>query len=205
MKADLRKTLDEWLNNGIISPSMSAWASALVPVKKKDGSWRYAVDYRQLNKVTKQDCFPVAHNLEQLASNQLSKAAMFISIDLAGACLAIPVRREDKEKVAMATPEGLFEFNRMPFGAMNSGKTYAWLMKIVVGELVDQKKFLSVFDDHLIPAESFLQALFRFAEFLHAVERANPKVGPSKIELFTEEAVWLGHLVKPGGLTPASP
>ncbi|XP_059097967.1 uncharacterized protein LOC131892197 [Tigriopus californicus] len=86
---------------------------------------------------------------------------------------------------------------------MNSGNTYARLMKIVVRELVDQKKCLSYFDDHLIPAESFLQALFRFAEFLHAVERANLKVGPSKTELFTEEAVWLGHLVKPGGLTPA--
>ncbi|XP_059080066.1 uncharacterized protein LOC131878175 [Tigriopus californicus] len=45
MRADLRKTLDEWLNNGITSPSMSAWSSALVPVKKKDGLWRYAVDY----------------------------------------------------------------------------------------------------------------------------------------------------------------
>lgn len=198
MKEDFRKVLKEWINEGIIEPTQSDWASAIVPVPKKDGTWRYAVDYRKLNEVTKRDAFPVAHNLEQIANDQLAKAKFFISIDLAGAYLAVPVKKEDQNKLAMVTTEGLFKYKRMPFGAMNSGTTYARLMKKVVGPLVEQEKCLSFFDDHLITGVTFTETLFKFAEFLLEVEKANLRVAPSKTRLFVKETDWLGHKIKVG-------
>ena len=71
---DLRRQLDQWLEQGVIEPSISPWGSALVPVLKKDGSTRWAVDYRKLNMVTVPDSYPlpnIAENLERLAGSRI--------------------------------------------------------------------------------------------------------------------------------------
>ena len=202
MKADFRRHLEELLREEIVAPSESPWAAAMVPVKKKDGSWRWAVDYRALNAVTKRDSFPIAHNLECLANEQLAKAKYYVSLDLAGAYLAIPVRAEDQDKLSMITSEGLFKYLRMPFGAKNSGNCYARLMKEVVGDMVKENKLLGFFDDHLVCGSTFLETYFRLAEFLFQVEKANLRVGPAKTKLFVQEAEWLGHRVTPDSLMP---
>jgi len=203
MKEDFRKTLEELLSESIVAPTDSAWASAIVPVKKKNGSWRYAVDYRRLNQCTKRDAFPVAHNLEASANNLLKRNKFFLSLDLAGAYLAIPVEEGSQDKLSMVTTEGLFAYQRMPFGAMNSGTTYARLMRMVTGDLVEKEHCLSYFDDNLIGCNTFLEGLFRFAEFLFQIEQANLRLNPKKTKLFSTSCEWLGHKISQDDLMPS--
>ena len=204
VKKELAKAVDELLKEDIIEPTTGEWASAVVPVRKQDGSWRFAVDYRPLNKITKHNSWPVAHPVEAVSNELIGKAKFFTSLDLTGAYLAIPVRKEDQDKLAMITSMGLFRYLRMPFGARNSGQTYALLMDHVVGDMVKQGRILSYFDDHLITAKTFEEGLFRLAEFLYAVERANLRISPKKTKLFTQEATWLGHTVTAGSLSPGN-
>lgn len=203
IRADFQRSTQEMIEGEIIARCHGQWASAVVPVRKADGSWRYAVDYRQLNKITQHDSTPVASPQEAMTNALLREARFYCSADLTGAYLAVPVKESDQEKLAMVTSLGLYKYLRMPFGARNSGQTYARLMALTVGDLVRQGKILSFFDDHLVTGKSFLQTLFRLGEFFFEVERANLRVSPKKTHLFARKAVWLGHEVTPDSLLPA--
>lgn len=203
IRTDFQKSVREMLDGEIIALCNGQWASAVVPVRKPDGSWRYAVDYRQINKITKHDSTPVASPQEAMTNQLLREAKFYASADLTGAYLAVPVKESDQEKLAMVTSLGLYKFLRMPFGARNSGQTYARLMALTVGDLVRQGKILSFFDDHLVTGKTFLQTLFRLGEFFFEVERANLRISPKKTNLFTKKATWLGHEVTPDSLLPA--
>lgn len=93
------------LDKDIIQPSSSPWASPVVLVKKKDGSWRFCADYRQLNGITKKDSYPLPRIDDAL--DCLHGAAYFSSIDLRSGYWQIAVDPMDREKTAFVTPDGL--------------------------------------------------------------------------------------------------
>lgn len=100
-------------------------------MKKKDGALRLCVDYRQLNRKTRRDAFPLPRNEEFL--DALSDARWFSTLDLASGYNQVPVEKKDKCKTAFCTPFGLFEFNRMPFGLCNAPSTFQRLMERMFG------------------------------------------------------------------------
>ena len=100
----------------MVRPSTSPYSSPIVMVKKKDGSNRVCVDFRKLNKITEVDPEPMT-TAEDLFRKYLSK------IDLTKGYWQIPVAPEDVHKSAFMTPDGQYEFTRMPFGMVNSGAT----------------------------------------------------------------------------------
>ena len=125
--------LDKMLADGVIQSSISDWASAPVLVRKKDGSVRWCVDYRALNKVTIKDTYPlplIEECLETLAGNQwLSK------LDANAAYWQIKIHPEDCKKTAFITKYGLFEFTRMGFGLCNAPATFARAINLVLNRL----------------------------------------------------------------------
>ena len=132
MREELRNEVDTMLEMGVVRPSTSPYASPIVMVKKKDGSNRVCVDFRKLNKITEVDPEPMT-TAEDLF-RRLSGKKYLSKIDLTKGYWQIPVAPEDVHKTAFVTPDGQYEFTRMPFGMVNSGATLVrGLRKILDG------------------------------------------------------------------------
>ncbi|GFX71986.1 hypothetical protein TNCV_3330901 [Trichonephila clavipes] len=118
------------LDNDIITPSKSQWASPLHLVNKKDGTLRPCGDYRRLNAQTIPDRYPMLRNED--FNHILKNKKIFSKIDLVKAYYQIPIAEEDKEKTAITTPFGLYEFNTMSFGLRNAPSTFQRLITEVL-------------------------------------------------------------------------
>ena len=121
------------LQNGIVEPSRSPWASPIVLVQKKDGPTRFCVDYRKVNKVTRKDAYPLPRidaTLDTLAGSQ-----WFSTLDLLSGYWQVQIQEDDRAKTAFCTTEGLYQFRVMLFGLCNAPATFQRLMDLVLSGL----------------------------------------------------------------------
>ena len=115
---ELKKQLEDLLEKQFIQPSVSPWEAPVLLVKKKDGSSHLCIDYRQLNKLTIKNKYPLARIDELL--DQLHGAVIFSKIDLRSGYHHILVKAEDVQKIAFRSRYGHYEFLVMPFGVTNA-------------------------------------------------------------------------------------
>ena len=137
--------IDEMLNAKIIQRSKSPWSFPVVIVDKKDGSKRFCVDFRALNKITKSNSYPLPV-IDILAL--LGRAKYFTSLDLKSGYWQVLMDDNDKEKTAFACHRGLFQFNVMPFGLTTAPAVFQELMARVLEGL--DKFTVAYLDDILI-------------------------------------------------------
>ncbi|UYV76755.1 K02A2.6-like, partial [Cordylochernes scorpioides] len=104
----IQQEVDRMMEQDIIQFSESPWSSPVILVKKENGSWRFCVDYRRLNKITKKDVYPLLRVDDAL--DNLSGARYYLSMDLRTGYWQIEVDEHDREKTAFITPDGLYEF-----------------------------------------------------------------------------------------------
>ena len=143
----LKEQIATWLKDGVIrSGGVSPWNFPLLPVRKKNGKWRWVVDFHLLNSVTRKDSFPIPNIVEVLS--YLRKSKYFTSLDLAQAFHSIPVGEVDRKKLSFYALNKFYQFCRLPFGLTSAPNTWARLVTHVMQEI--PKSQLTVFFDDLL-------------------------------------------------------
>ncbi|GFX22303.1 retrovirus-related Pol polyprotein from transposon 412 [Trichonephila clavipes] len=124
-RQEVNKQIEEWLNEGIIRPSSSKYASPIVMVKKKDGSSRICIDYRKLNQKLVKDKFPLP--LIEDVLDTLQEAKVYSTLDLHNGFFHVDVDEDCRKYTSFIVPDGQFEFNKVPFGLSPKSRSFPTL------------------------------------------------------------------------------
>ncbi|GKD01327.1 putative reverse transcriptase domain-containing protein, partial [Tanacetum coccineum] len=194
---ELLNQLKELQEKGFIRPSHSPWGAPMLFVKKKDGAMRMCIDYRELNKLTIKNRYPLPR-IDDLF-DQLQGACCFSKIDLRSGYHQLRVREEDIPKTAFRTRYGHFEFTVMPFGLTNAPAIFMDLMNRVCKPYLD--KFVIVFiDDILIYSKSEEEHEVHLKTILDLLKKEKLYAKFSKCEFWLKEVQFLGHVVNRDGI-----
>jgi len=121
-KKEVSRRVQDLLNRDLIKPGHGAWSSPVVLVQKKDGSWRFCVDYRKLNSVTIQDAYPLPRIDESLEA--LAGSKFFSTLDLLSGYWQVPLSPDAQDKAAFITQDGLWKWKVLPFGLTSAPATF---------------------------------------------------------------------------------
>ncbi|UYV75045.1 hypothetical protein LAZ67_12002225, partial [Cordylochernes scorpioides] len=187
----IKEQIDEMLTEGIIRPSSSPWSFPVILVKKRDGKYRFCVDYRKLNNVTVKDVYPIPRIDEVM--DTLQGSTHFSAIDLRSGYWQVEVEERDKEKTAFTTAHGLYEFNVMPFGLCNAPATFERNMENMLGNLRWQI-CLCYLDDVIIYSPDFPTHLKRLEAVFRCFRESNLRLNDKKCRFAFEELEILGYI-----------
>ncbi|KAG8471689.1 hypothetical protein CXB51_036643 [Gossypium anomalum] len=194
---ELKTQLQELLDKGFIRPSTSPWGAPVLFVKKKDGSLRLCIDYRQLNKVTIKNKYPLPR-IDDLF-DQLKGAAVFSKIDLRSGYYQLKVKECDVPKTAFRTRYGHYEFLVMPFGLTNAPAAFMDLMNRIFQSYLD--RFVVVFiDDILVYSKAESEHAQHLRIVLQTLREKQLYAKFSKCEFWLYEVGFLGHIVSAEGI-----
>ncbi|GJZ44940.1 putative reverse transcriptase domain-containing protein [Tanacetum coccineum] len=194
---ELSEQLQELQDKGFIRPSHSPWGAPVLFVKKKDGSFRMCIDYRELNKLTIKNRYPLPR-IDDLF-DQLQGARYFSKIDLRSGYHQLRVHDDDISKTAFRTRYGHFEFTIMPFGLTNSLVVFMDLMNRVCKPCLD--KFIIVFiDDILIYSKTKEDHENHLRLMLDLLRKEKLYAKFSKCEFWLQEVHFLRHVVNHDGI-----
>ncbi|GJU42720.1 reverse transcriptase domain-containing protein [Tanacetum coccineum] len=194
---ELSTQLQELSDKGFIRPSSSPWGAPVLFVKKKDGSFRMCIDYRELNKLTVKNRYPLPR-IDDLF-DQLQGSRVYSKIDLRSGYHQLRVREEDIPKTAFRTRYGHYEFQVMSFGLTNAPAVFMDLMNRVCKPYLD--KFVIVFiDDILIYSKSKEEHAEHLKLILELLKKEELYAKFSKCEFWLSKVQFLGHVIDSEGI-----
>lgn len=199
VRAEIDRQVQQLLSQDIIEESCSPWASPVVLVKKKDGTYQFCIDFRKLNAVTIKDSYPLPCPADALDS--LSGACWFSTMDLSSGYWQVELNPSDKEKTAFTTGSALYQFKIMLMGLTNTPPTFQRLMELVLHGL-HWKECLIYLDDVLVFSHSFTDHLKSLGEVFSRFRSAGLKLKTRKCQLACTQVTFLGHVVSSQGLQP---
>ncbi|GJS52807.1 putative reverse transcriptase domain-containing protein [Tanacetum coccineum] len=194
---ELSEQLQELSEKGFIRPSSSPWGAPVLFVKKKDGSFRMCIDYRELNKLTVKNRYPLPR-IDDLF-DQLQGSSIYSKIDLRSGYHQLRVREQDIPKTAFRTRYGHYEFQVMPFGLTNAPAVFMDLMNRVCKPYLD--KFIIVFiDDILIYSKDKKEHEEHLKAILELLKKEKLYAKFSKCEFWIPKVQFLGHVIDSRGI-----
>ncbi|KAA0052217.1 hypothetical protein E6C27_scaffold207G00280 [Cucumis melo var. makuwa] len=192
---ELKVQLQELVDKRYIRPSVSPWGAPMLFVKTKDGTLRLCIDYRQLNKVTIRNKYPLPR-IDDLF-DQLRGAVVFSKIDLRSGYHQLKVRELDIPKIAFRTRYGHYEFLIIPFRLTNAPAVFMDLMNRIFHQYLDQ--FVIVFiDDILVYSVDKKSHEEHLRIVLQTLRDKQLYAKFSKCEFWLNQVVFLGHVVSAG-------
>jgi len=195
----IEKEVEDMLSCGIISPSTSPHNTPIHLARKKDGGYRFCLDFRQLNTITTKDKYPLPRIDETI--DYLFGSKFFSTLDLISGYWQIEIDEKDKPKTAFSTESGHYHFNRMPFGLTNAPATFQRFMNDVLKSVI--KKFALVYlDDVIIYSKTLDQHITHIEKVLDLLRKAGLKIKISKCTFLQTSVNYLGHVISQTGITP---
>ena len=195
VRETMRNEIKNMLSLGIIEHSSSSYASPVVMVRKKDGSVRFCVDFRRLNRIITFDPEPMPN--PDVLFSELSQDKFFSKIDLTKGYWQIPMAETSKDVTSFVTPEGHYKFLFMPFGLVVAPAVFTRMMRKLFD---DVENVTSYIDDILIHTKTWLEHVSTVEKVCQILEKANLAAKPSKCFLGFENLEFLGHHVGNGKL-----
>ena len=194
---EIKRQCDELELLDIIEKCDSPWSSPVVPVRKSDGSLRLCVDYRKLNKVTKQENFPMPNLSDAIYSAHNVK--YFTKLDLIKGYYQVPIHPDSRQFTSFSTPQQQYQFKRLSFGLRNSGLQFQKNMQEILSEF-NNKRIIIYLDDILIMSESFDEHMLLVDKVLRTLSKNGIKIKVNKCEFFKQEVTFLGHIISNSGI-----
>jgi hypothetical protein len=194
MEREVKKLLDAQI---IVPLRYSEWVENLVPVRKKSGEIRLCVDFRNLNRSSKKDNYPLP-KMEHILQ-RVTGASRMSMIDGFSGYNQISVLPEDREKTTFTTPWGTFMYAKMPFGLMNAGETFQRAMDIAfIGE---KDKFVVIYlDDVTVFSSSDVEHCEHLKRVFLKCRKFGISLNPKKSLFSMKEGKLLGHIVSVEGV-----
>jgi hypothetical protein len=194
IEKEVRKLFDAKI---IVSLRFSKWLANLVPVRKKSGEIRLCVDFRNLNRVSLKDNYPLPkmdYILQKVVGSQ--KMSM---LDGFSGYNQIMVHPDDQEKTTFTTPWGTFMYAKMPFGLMNAGETFQRDMDIAFAD--EKDKFIVIYlDDITVFSDSDDEHLKHLKRVFQKCRKFGISLNPKKSNFGMQEGKLLGHIISKEGI-----
>ena len=197
-KTEIENQVQQLLQVGLITQSHSPFASPVLLVKKKDGTWRFCVDYRRLNDMTIKNRFPMPIIEEIL--DELTGAKVFTKLDMKAGYHQIRMLPEDEFKTAFKTHQEHYQFKVMPFGLTNAPATFQCFMNEILKPFL--RKFVLVFlDDILIFSPSMEAHVDHLEQVFATLRKHQLYLKESKCTFAKDSLEYLGHIIGAQGVS----
>lgn len=200
-KLRVRNIIQDLLDKNIIRESESEFASPVLLVKKKDGSDRLCVDFRALNANTIKDHYPLPLIDDHI--DRLGKAKYFTSLDMATGFHQIKLDSESVHRTGFVTPEGHWEYIKMPYGLANSPVVYQRIISNTLRSYIDAGRACVYIDDVLLPSDTIEEGLQTLREVLGTLTKAGFSINLKKCKFLTTEVEYLGRTISNGQVRPS--
>ncbi|XP_070662316.1 uncharacterized protein [Malus domestica] len=194
---ELKIQLQELVDKGFIQPRTSPWGAPVLFVRKKDRTLRLCIDYRQLNRVTIKNCYPLPR-IDDLF-DQLRGACVFSKIDLRSGYYQLKIKSEDVPKTTFRTRYGHYKFLVMPFRLTNAPAAFMDLMNRVFQQYLD-RFFIVFIDDILVYSKSKLEHVRHLTLVLKKLREHELYAKFSKCEFWLDQVAFLGHVISAQGI-----
>lgn len=201
-RLQLRDITDDLLARGIIKVSNSPYCARVVPVRKKNGALRLCVDLRPLNKMVVKQKYPFP--LIEDCLTRLSNKTVFTLLDLKDGFHQIKLHPDCTKYFSFATPDGQFEYTRLPFGFCESPAEFQKRLVYILQPLIRKDKVIVYIDDILISFVSIEDNISMIRQVLLLLKRYNFQVNYKKCAFLKTTVEYLGYIITPEGITLSS-
>ncbi|CAG9137669.1 unnamed protein product [Plutella xylostella] len=198
----VREIVKDLLDKGVIQESESEYSSPILLVKKKNGQDRMCVDFRKLNEITVKDRFPLPRIDDHI--DRLGQTKYFTSLDMATEFHQIAMEKESVPLTGFVTPEGHYEYLKMPYGLANAPVVYQRIIAKTLRDFIEPGDALVYIDDVLLLSGSVERGFVLLRQVLKTLTAAGFSINLAKCSFLCTEIEYLGRTISEGQVRPSA-